>query len=120
MLSRGQEVEAEFSEDDALDVGLSAGQMSLLHVNLVHGSQPNTSQLQRTGYVVRYVAPSVKQSGDQATGGLVRGEDHNGHYQLEGPPEALSPEEALARMKSSAREQLASVMKDTKGAGDDA
>ena len=120
VLSRGQEVEAEFSEDDALDVVLSAGQMSLHHVNLVHGSQPNTSQLQRTGYVVRYVAPSVKQSGDQATGVLVRGEDHYGHYQLEGPPEALSPEEALARMKKSAREQLASVMKETKSAGDDA
>ena len=113
VLSRGQEVQANFSKHEALDVVLAPGQMSLHHVNLVHGSEPNTSQLQRTGYAIRYVTPSVKQSGDPATGVLVRGEDHYGYYHLAGPPEAVSPEKALARMKQSAREQLSSVMKDT-------
>jgi len=114
VLSRGQEVETEFPEDEALDVVLSPGQMSLHHVNLVHGSGPNTSQQQRTGYAIRYISPQVKQTGKEApTGVLVRGEDRYGNYQLSGPPESLSPEESLARMQEAARLQLAAVMQDT-------
>jgi len=114
VLSRGQEVQADFSEDDALDVVLSPGQMSLHHVNLVHGSGPNTSQQQRTGYVVRYISPQVQQTGKELpTGVLVRGEDRYGNYELSGPPAALSPDESLARMQEAARLQLAAVMQDT-------
>lgn len=114
VLSRGQEVETEFPEEEALDVVLSPGQMSLHHVNLVHGSGPNTSQQQRTGYAIRYISPQVKQTGKEApTGVLVRGEDRYGNYQLSGPPESLSPEESLARMQEAARLQLAAVMQDT-------
>ncbi len=114
VLSRGQEVETEFPEDKALDVVLSPGQMSLHHVNLVHGSGPNMSQQQRTGYAIRYISPQVKQTGEEApTGVLVRGEDRYGNYQLSGPPASLSPEESLARMQEAARSQLAAVMQDT-------
>ena len=113
VLSRGQEVETEFPEDEALDVVLSPGQMSLHHVNLVHGSGPNTSQQQRTGYAIRYISPQVKQTGKEApTGVLVRGKDRYGNYQLSGPPISLSPEESLARMQEAARSQLAAVMQD--------
>ena len=117
VLSRGQEVEVELPESEALDVVLSAGQMSLHHVNLVHGSGPNHSQLQRTGYAIRYVTPEVKQSGSQSTGVLVRGEDRHGNYLLAGPPEPIGEEESLARMRQSARDQLASVMQDTGATG---
>ena len=114
VLSRGQEVETEFPEDKALDVVLSPGQMSLHHVNLVHGSGPNMSQQQRTGYAIRYISPQVKQTGEEApTGVLVRGEDRYGNYQLSGPPASLSPEESLARLQEAARSQLAAVMQDT-------
>ena len=114
VLSRGQEVETEFPEDEALDVVLSPGQMSLHHVNLVHGSGPNTSQQQRTGYAIRYISPQVKQTGKEApTGVLVRGEDRYGNYELSGPPALLSPEESLTQMQEAARSQLAAVMQDT-------
>ena len=114
VLSRGQEVETEFPEDKALDVVLSPGQMSLHHVNLVHGSGPNTSQQQRTGYAIRYISPQVKQTGKEApTGVLVRGEDRYGNYELSGPPALLSPEESLTQMQEAARSQLAAVMQDT-------
>ena len=119
VLSRGQEVETELPESDALDVVLSAGQMSLHHVNLVHGSGPNDSQFQRTGYAVRYVTPEVKQSGNRPTGVLVRGEDRHGNYLLADRPTVKREDEALACMRESAREQLASVMQDADAAGND-
>ena len=120
VLSRGQEVETEFPEDDALDVVLSPGQISLHHVNLVHGSGPNTSQQQRTGYAIRYISPQVKQTGNEApTGVLVRGKDRYGNYQLAGPLESLSPEESLTRMQDAARAQLAAVMENTDAARND-
>ena len=41
MLSRGQELAEAIDERDAVDVELRAGQMSLHHINLVHGSCGN-------------------------------------------------------------------------------
>ncbi|MEQ8660987.1 MAG: phytanoyl-CoA dioxygenase family protein [Gammaproteobacteria bacterium] len=41
--------------DRARDVVLAAGQVSLHDVDLVHGSQPNTSGRRRAGFAVRYM-----------------------------------------------------------------
>jgi len=59
MLSRGQEIAVAVDEADAVDVVLSAGEMSLHHVDIVHGSSPNRSAQWRTGFIVRYATPRV-------------------------------------------------------------
>ena len=43
LLSRGQEVAVEVDERDAVDVVLKPGEMSIHHVRLIHGSEPNRS-----------------------------------------------------------------------------
>jgi non-heme Fe2+,alpha-ketoglutarate-dependent halogenase len=59
MLNRGQEIAAEVDERTAVDVELHAGEMSLHHVDIVHGSNPNRSPRPRTGFIVRYSTPQM-------------------------------------------------------------
>ena len=93
MLSRGQEIQVEVSEDDVMDVVLKPGEMSLHHVNIIHGSNPNPTDIARIGFAIRYITPRVK-PGRPAI--LARGEDRYGHYELmKGPPALLSTEETL-------------------------
>ena len=43
LLSRGQEIEVDVNESDAVDVILAPGEISLHHVLICHGSEPNRS-----------------------------------------------------------------------------
>lgn len=45
----------EYREEDAMDVVLEAGQLSLHDVYLVHGSKPNRSSKRRAGFVCRFM-----------------------------------------------------------------
>lgn len=70
---------------------LRAGQMSLHHGQLVHGSLPNTSDRRRAGLTIRYVTPDVRQARGNSLGRgwrpvLVRGSDRHGHFHLCDPP----------------------------------
>jgi len=62
MLSHGQEIAAEVDDDDAVDVVLRPGEMSLHHVDIVHGSNANHSSAPRTGFIVRYTTPAILRS----------------------------------------------------------
>jgi len=52
---RGERIRMEVNESDAVDVLLQPGEMSLHHTNIVHGSNPNTSDRPRVGFIVRFV-----------------------------------------------------------------
>ena len=81
LLSRGQEIAVEVDERDARPLVLQAGEMSLHHVRLVHGSEPNPSGRRRIGFAIRYLPTNVRQIAgmtDAAT--LVRGVDAFGHF----------------------------------------
>ena len=76
LLSRGQEISVDVDESKAAMLQLAAGEMSLHHVRLIHGSDPNPSDDRRIGFAIRYVPTYVRQvagSADSAT--LVRGKD---------------------------------------------
>ena len=62
LLSRGQEIAVEVDESQAVDIVLEPGQMSLHHVLLVHGSEPNNSELRRVGFAIRYLPTYVSSS----------------------------------------------------------
>jgi ectoine hydroxylase-related dioxygenase (phytanoyl-CoA dioxygenase family) len=86
ILNRGQTVSDELNEAIAIDIVLRAGEMSLHHANLVHGSQPNTSAGARVGVAVRYVATAVRQEKPHIPVILARGQDEFHHYQLQERP----------------------------------
>ena len=89
LLSRGQEVMVEVDERQAQMLPLSAGEMSLHHVRLIHGSDPNPSGLRRIGFAIRYIPTTVRQiagTRDHAT--LVRGVDAYHHFEPEERPDA--------------------------------
>ena len=89
LLSRGQEITVEVDESRAADIVLQAGEMSLHHVLMVHGSGANPSGDRRIGFAIRYIPTRISQTGgprDSAT--LVRGIDAFGHFELEPRPDA--------------------------------
>jgi hypothetical protein len=97
MLSRGQEVAVDLGDREFVELGLKAGEFSLHHVGLVHGSEPNRSDRRRIGFAIRYMSPRVKQTivaTDGAT--LVRGVDRYHNFEHEPAPEADMAAEALA------------------------
>jgi non-heme Fe2+,alpha-ketoglutarate-dependent halogenase len=97
LLSRGQEIMVDVDEREAAMLELAAGEMSLHHVRLIHGSDPNPSDDRRIGFAIRYVPTYVRQvagSTDSAT--LVRGEDRFHNFELEQRPDADMSPGALA------------------------
>ncbi|KAF1050186.1 phytanoyl-CoA dioxygenase family protein [Xylophilus sp.] len=100
MLTRGQEIAAEVDEKDAVDVVLRPGQMSLHDVLIVHGSEPNTSDIRRVGFAIRYMPTSLpSEPGVRDSATLVRGVDDFGYYDLERAPEADMHPDAVAHHK---------------------
>jgi ectoine hydroxylase-related dioxygenase (phytanoyl-CoA dioxygenase family) len=59
MLSHGQEIAVDVDDSSAIDVQLRAGEMSLHHVDIVHGSNANRAAWWRTGFIVRYSTPGM-------------------------------------------------------------
>ncbi len=97
LLSRGQEIAVEVDESQAVDIVLQPGEMSLHHVLLVHGSEPNDSELRRIGFAIRYLPTHVKQlSGLTDSATLVRGTDRYHHFLPEPPPQSDFHPDALA------------------------
>jgi ectoine hydroxylase-related dioxygenase (phytanoyl-CoA dioxygenase family) len=111
LLSRGQEIGMEIDDNDAIDIVLDPGEMSLHHVKIVHGSNGNESDTKRVGFTVRYVPTACAQTGHRPQAILARGEDTFGNFDFIGPPPELPVDEAVAAMKASAQQQLESVMK---------
>jgi non-haem Fe2+, alpha-ketoglutarate-dependent halogenase len=86
-LSRGQEIELEVDEAKAVAMTLKAGEMSLHHIGIAHGSKANTSDEPRIGIAVRYIAPEVVQQGtERQIVQLVRGRDEYGNFEIVAPP----------------------------------
>jgi non-heme Fe2+,alpha-ketoglutarate-dependent halogenase len=97
LLSRGQEVMVEVDERQAVMLELAAGEMSLHHVRLIHGSDPNPSDMRRIGFAIRYIPTYVRQvAGAHDSATLVRGVDRYRHFEPEQVPDADMSEAAIA------------------------
>jgi len=87
LLSRGQQVAVEVDEQQAVDVELRPGQMSLHHGRMFHASGPNRSDHDRVGLVFRFLTPGVRQLVAQRDYAMqVRGIDDQGHWIHVAPP----------------------------------
>ena len=97
LLTRGQEIAVDVDGDTAAMLSLQPGEMSLHHVRLIHGSDPNPSAKRRIGFAIRYLPTHVRQvvgTRDSAT--LVRGVDRFGNFEPEYAPEHDLSDAAVA------------------------
>lgn len=109
LLSRGQELAVEVDEAEAVYMPLKAGEVSLHHVKLAHGSAPNTIDDRRIGLAIRYVPPHVRQKGVKDCATLVRGQDARHYYDPEPAPRADLDEAAVAAHAEAMRRQVANL-----------
>jgi non-haem Fe2+, alpha-ketoglutarate-dependent halogenase len=99
LLTSGLEIAVEVEESEATDVVLRPGEISLHHVNIVHGSNPNHSGAPRVGFAIRYVAPHVTQTRPHFPVVLVRGNDRHGHFALQNDPPGNDFAQSLAAFR---------------------
>ena len=113
-LSRGQEIALDVDESKAVALTLDAGEMSLHHIGIAHGSKANSSDRPRIGIAVRYIAPEVVQKGaERQIVQLVRGRDEYGNFEIVAPPaDAVSAAEVR---KEADRRITTNVMPAAKG-----
>ena len=97
LLTRGQQVKTTINEDTSQLAPLQAGQMSLHHVRLIHGSGPNQTPDRRIGMVLRFCATHVRQTKGADTAVLVAGQDEYQHFELLPRPQTDRGEMEQAR-----------------------
>lgn len=114
LLTRGQEVAVDVPQGAGVDVALKAGEMSLHHVLLVHGSGPNTTQDRRIGLAIRYIPPRVRQLKVRDSATLVRGRDTYGHFDHEPSPRADLDAAAVAAHKDATERSLKALYSGTR------
>jgi non-haem Fe2+, alpha-ketoglutarate-dependent halogenase len=114
LLSRGQEIMVDVDDRDAVTLELAAGEMSLHHVRLIHGSEPNPSGQRRIGFAIRYIPTYVRQvAGAHDTATLVRGVDRYGNFEPEQRPDADCSPAALAYHAAVTGAHAQILMRDT-------
>lgn len=94
LLRAGRVLAEPVDEEQAVDVELRAGEMSLHHDLIVHGSRPNCGDGKRIGFVVRYTTPAAPSRGFPVL--RARGSAACPQLELAGRPPEASPDAAFA------------------------
>jgi len=106
LLSRGQELAVDVNEDEATNVLLQPGEMSLHHGKVFHGSHANGSGDRRIGLAIRFISPDMKQTiAGKTLAKLVAGKDDFGHFNLKGQPQGVLQADDLAAVRENLRIQ---------------
>jgi ectoine hydroxylase-related dioxygenase (phytanoyl-CoA dioxygenase family) len=113
LLSRGQEIAAEVDKSRAVGIPLKAGEMSLHHIKLVHGSDANRTNDRRIGLAIRYIPTYVRQTKVRDSAMLVRGTDKYRHFDYEPRPVADLDAAALAAHSESVNRQVRALYQGT-------
>ena len=95
LLTRGQTVQ-NVPKEKTTPLVLEAGQMSLHHPTVVHGSEINKSDDRRIGFVIQsYIGTDVKQILGKNSVQLARGIDEFNYHEKIGRPKSLLNENDL-------------------------
>lgn len=113
LLSRGQEIAVDVDKRQAVGIPLAAGEMSLHHIKLVHGSEANRSHDRRIGMAIRYIPTYVRQTKVRDSAMLVRGTDKYGHFDPEPRPRADLDAGALAAHADAVGRQVRALYQGT-------
>ena len=108
LLTRGQTIE-NVPVEQTIPVILKAGQMSLHHPVIIHGSGLNKSKDRRIGFVIQsYIGTNVDQVLGKIYVQLARGKDkYNYHEHTIRPVERMNKKDILTRKK--ANEELSKI-----------
>ena len=100
LLTRGQTIE-NVPENDVKSIELKAGQMSLHHPRIVHGSGINKSNDRRIGFVIQsYIGTNVKQILGKNSVQLARGiDEYNHHEKINRTSSLMSEKNILLKKK---------------------
>ena len=99
LLTRGQTIK-NVPEDQVKPIELKAGQMSLHHPRIIHGSGINKSDDKRIGFVVQsYIGTNVKQVLGKNSVQLARGVDKFNYHEKIGRPQKLLDENDIKLKK---------------------
>jgi ectoine hydroxylase-related dioxygenase (phytanoyl-CoA dioxygenase family) len=113
LLSRGQEIAVDVDTSKAVGVALHAGEMSLHHIKLVHGSEANRTDDRRIGLAIRYIPTYVRQTKVRDAAMLVRGSDKFHHFDPEPRPKADLDDAALKAHADSVARQVKALYQGT-------
>jgi ectoine hydroxylase-related dioxygenase (phytanoyl-CoA dioxygenase family) len=113
LLSRGQEIAVEVDMSKAVGLAMHAGEMSLHHIKLVHGSAANRTDDRRIGLAIRYIPTYVRQTKVRDAAMLVRGVDEYHHFDYEPRPVADLDAAALAAHADSVSRQVKALYQGT-------
>lgn len=113
LLTRGQQISDGLDLSDAVSVPLQAGEFSLHHIRLAHGSEPNQTAHRRIGFAIRYIGAHVKPVKAARSATLVRGIDQFGHFDLEEPPVLDLDRNAVAAHERAMKGQLQALYSET-------
>ncbi len=113
LLSRGQEIAVEVDKSKAVGIPLRAGEMSLHHIKLVHGSDPNRTEDRRIGLAIRYIPTYVRQTKVRDSAVLVRGIDKYHHFDYEPRPHADLDDAAQAAHADAVARQVKALYQGT-------
>ena len=113
LLSRGQEIAVEVDRSKAIGLALHAGEMSLHHIKLVHGSEANRTSDRRIGLAIRYIPTYVRQTKVRDAAMLVRGTDKYRHFDYEPRPKADLDADAVAAHADSVARQVKALYQGT-------
>jgi hypothetical protein len=98
LLDRGERVNIFVDESRALDVVLQPGEMSLHQSTIIHGSNPNTSDEPRIGFIVRFVTNRITNRDRPLM--RVRGNADCNHLSLAEPPAEMDHETAFSAWRA--------------------
>jgi len=99
LLTRGQTVK-NVPKEKTTSLILEAGQMSLHHPTVVHGSELNKSNDRRIGFVIQsYIGTNVKQVLGKNSVQLARGVDEFSYHEIIGRPQNLLDEKDIKLKK---------------------
>ena len=90
---RGERLKTDVDESQAVDIILRPGQLSLHQSTIVHGSNPNTSNEPRIGFIIRFVTSAMQNPDTRLL--RVRGNGNCTHLNLASPP-SRSADSALS------------------------
>lgn len=113
LLSRGQEIAVKVDGEETVNCILNPGEMSLHHVKLVHGSEPNRSNDRRIGLAIRYIPTDLKQLKVRDSATLVRGVDNYGNFDSEPRPKRDLDDAALAAHADAVERQVKALYSGT-------
>lgn len=101
LVARGERVETGVDESQAVDVVLQPGEMSLHHSTIIHGSNANTSDEPRIGFIVRFVTNRITNRDRPLL--RVRGEADCSHLSLAEPPAEIDQQIAFSAWRDFSR-----------------